>query len=55
MNRLSGISGLLKRVLVKSVEKQLGDGADAAINKAVEESGKVIDAAKLLPGIERLL
>lgn len=55
VNRLGGISKMLKKMLRKSAEKKLGEAADAALDQAVKQSGRVVDLAKELPGLDGLL
>lgn len=54
VNRLHGISSMLRSVLKKSVEKKLGEAADSAIEQAVSQAEKVTDLAKDLPGLDNL-
>lgn len=54
VNRLSGITGMLKKVLEKSVEKKLGEAVDGALDEAVSQSGRVVEVAKELPHLDGL-
>lgn len=54
VSRLQRIGQMLKRVLKKSGEKKLGEAVDSALDVAANQAGKVVDAAKDLPGIDSL-
>jgi|GEM_PF-3876315 len=55
VSRLKGIGSTLRKVLKKSAEKKLGEAADTALDEAVRQTGRVVDMAKDLPGIDGLL
>lgn len=55
VSRLQGIRTMLGKVLKKSAEKKLGEAADNALDEAVRQTGRVVDMAKDLPGIDGLL
>ncbi len=53
--RLGGLADMLKGVLRKSAEKQMGEAADAVIQEAVDQSQTLVEKAQNLPGLTDLL
>ncbi len=52
VKRLGGIVGLLRRVMAKSAEKQLGEIADNAIKTAIDRSEDLYESIKEMPGMD---